>query len=163
MSQNNIRIQGHDVMLFDSTGKSFAFGTNASLSITTEMREVSDKDTSKYGMQSPGRITWTLTSDHTLNWNEFLDWTDKQKNQSDSNKLKIWYGLRSGWEGSASFDPDSEVNNGTDGNRTIDSTTYALTGYVFIDSLTQNSSNGDYANYTVNFTGAGPLTKEMFA
>ena len=162
MSQNNIRIQGHDVMMFDSTGKSFAFGTNASLSITTEMKEVSDKDTSKYGMQSPGKISWTLSSDHTLNWSDFLEWTEKQKNQTDSNKLKIWYGLRSGWEGSASFDPDSEVNNGTDGNRTIDTYTYALTGYVFIDSITQNSSNGDFANYTVNFTGVGPLNKEYF-
>lgn len=168
MSANNIRIQGHDVMLFDASGHSFAFGTNASLSITTEMRDVSDKDTSRYGYKMPGQMNWTLTSDHTLCWDEYLNWVERQNNQTETNKLKIWYGLRKGYEGgpdqmNISYGMDSEVNNGTDGYREIDATTYALTGYVFIDSLTQNSSNGDSANYTVNFTGVGNLTKAKYS
>lgn len=169
MSNNNIRIQGHDVMLFDSTGKSFSFGTNATLNITTEMKDVSDKDTSIYGKQAPGKMSWTMTSEHTLCWDEFLNWTERQKNQTSTNRLKVYYGLRDGFEGcvagttsSSAFDPDSAVNESADGNREINTYTYSLCGYVFIDSLSQTASNGDYANYTVNFTGDGALTKVKF-
>ncbi len=83
--------------------------TNSSLSIDTEMNDVSDKDTSVYGTQEPGRITWTVTTDHTLDQDEYLKFVEWNKDQS---KKKIWYGLRSGYKGSASFDPDSEVNDG---------------------------------------------------
>lgn len=163
MSQNNIRIQGHDVMLFDAAGKSFAFGTNASLSITQEIQDVADKDTGKAGYKMPGAINWTLSSDHTLNWDEFCNFTYIQKHQSATNLLKVWYGLRDGYEGSASFDPDSEVNTTSDGYRNINTTKNAFCGYVLIDSITQNSSNGDAANYTVNFTGVGGLSYTTFS
>jgi len=169
MSQNNIRIQGHDVMLFDANGHSFAFGTNASLSITQEMQDVSDKDTGKAGYKMPGAVSWSLSSDHTLNWDDFCKFTYIQKYQSETNKLKIWYGLRKGWEGGPdqgnnTYGMDSSVNaNGTDGYREIDSAKNAFTGYVFIDTITQNSSNGDAANYTVNFTGVGELSYTTFS
>ena len=167
MSASNIRIQGHDVMLFDENGQSFAFGTNASLSITTEMKDVSDKDTSIYGKQAPGKISWTMTSDHTLCWDEFVEWTQRQRLQTDTNRLKVYYGLRKGWQGGPddqdlSYGMYSAVNDGTDGHRDVDTTAYCLCGYVFIDSLNQTSSNGDYANYTVNFTGDGNLDKVKF-
>jgi hypothetical protein len=163
MSQNNIRIQGHDVMLFDAEGHSFAFGTNASLSITQEMQDVSDKDTGKAGFKMPGAISWSLSSDHTLNWDEFCNFTYIQKWQSVTNMLKVWYGLRDGWEGGPSFDPSSEVNMTSDSYRMIDNSKKAFVGYVFIDTITQNSSNGDAANYTVNFTGVGDLSYTTFS
>lgn len=154
------RIEGHDIMLFDNQGKSFAFGTNSTLSIETAMNDVSDKDTSIYGSQEPGRITWNISSDHTFEIGTFYDFFDWQQ---DQDKKMVWYGLRSGYKGSDAFDPTSEVNDGsTDGNRTIDTYSYALCGYVYLQSLSQNASNGDKANYSVTLVGAGPLEKKMF-
>lgn len=153
------RIEGHDIMLFDETGKSFAFGTNSSLSIETEMNDVSDKDTSVYGSQEPGRINWTITSDHTFDIGTFYSLFDWQQDQT---KKYVWYGLRSGYKGSDNEDLTSEVNNGTDGYRNIDTTSYALCGYVYLQSLTQNASNGDKANYSITLQGAGTLEKKMF-
>jgi len=153
------RIEGHDIMLFDDQGKSFAFGTNSTLSIETEMNDVSDKDTSVYGSQEPGRISWNITSDHTFDISTFYSLFEWQQDQS---KKMVWYGLRSGYKGSESFDPTSEVNNGTDGNRQIDTTAYALCGYVYLQSITQTASNGDKANYSITLQGAGPLEKKMF-
>jgi len=168
MSQNNIRIQGHDVMLFDAAGKSFAFGTNASLNIQQEIITVSDKDCSKAGFKMPGAVNWTMSSDHTLNWDEFLNFTYIQQHQSATNMLKIWYGLREGYEGgpdqdNTTYGMNSEVNITSDGNREIDSTKNALTGYVLIDTINQTSSNGDSANYTINFTGVGNLSYTTFS
>jgi len=155
------RLEGHDVMLFDEQGHSFAFGTNSSLSIETAMNSVSDKDSGAYGTQEPGEITWSVTSDHTLSLDEYYRFFEAQQN---STKMKIWYGLRSGYkDGTSNYDPTSEVNNGTDSYRMIDTYSYALTGYVFVQSLNQTASNGDKANYTVNFTGTGTLAKAKFA
>lgn len=156
------RIEGHDIMLFDETGKSFAFGTNSTLSIETEMQEVSDKDSSVYGSQEPGRISWNITSDHTFDIGTFYSLFDWQQDQS---KKQVWYGLRSGYKGDShvTFDPTSEVNDGTDGNREIDTYTYALCGYVYLQSLSQTASNGDKANYSITLQGAGPLEKKYFA
>ena len=154
------RLEGHDVMLFDASGHSFAFGTNSSLSIEAAMVDVSDKDTGAYGAQEPGQITWSVTSDHTLDLEDYYKFYEAQQNAT---KMKIWYGLRSGYKGTVNYDPTSEVNNGTDGYRTIDSTSYALTGYVYVQSIQQTASNGDKANYTVQMQGTSSLTKEKFS
>ena len=154
------RLEGHDVMVFDEQGHSFAFGTNSSLSIEAAMNSVSDKDSSVYGSQEPGEITWSITSDHTLSLDDYYKFFDAQQN---STKMKVWYGLRSGYKGSYNFDPTSEVNNGTDGYRNIDTSSYALTGYVFVQSINQTASNGDKANYSVTLTGTGTLSKAKFA
>lgn len=155
------RLEGHDVMLFDNEGNSFAFGTNSSLSIEAAMVDVSDKDTGAYGAQEPGQITWNITSDHTLSLDDYYRFYEAQQNAT---KMKVWYGLRTGYkDGTSNYDPTSEVNNGVDGNRTIDTTSYALTGYVYVQSITQNASNGDKANYSVTLQGTGSLTKEKFA
>ena len=153
------RLEGHDVMLFDEQGHSFAFGTNSSLSIESSMNSVSDKDSGAYGTQEPGEVTWSITSDHTLDLEDYYKFYEAQKNAT---KLKVWYGLRTGYKGTSNYDPDSEVNNGTDGYRQIDSTSYALTGYVYVQSLNQTASNGDKANYSVSLTGTGTLSKAKF-
>ena len=155
------RLEGHDVMVFDAEGKSFAFGTNSSLSIDAAMVDVSDKDTGAYGAQEPGQITWSVTSDHTLSLDDYYKFFEAQQNAT---KMKIWYGLRSGYKGDtgSQYDPTSEVNNGVDGNRTIDTYSYALTGYVYVQNIQQTASNGDKANYTVQLQGTGSLTKAKF-
>ena len=158
------RLEGHDMMLFDSEGKSFAFGTNSSLSIEAAMVDVSDKDTGIYGAQEPGQITWSITSDHTLSLDDYYKFYEAQQ---QATKMKVWYGLRKGYKGGpdqndSTYGMTSQVNDGTDGNRTIDSTSYALTGYVYVQSITQNASNGDKANYSVTLQGSGRLDKEYF-
>lgn len=167
MSNSNIRIKGHDVMMFDAEGNSFAFGTNASISINCEIQDIKDKDTSIYGKKAPGNVTWSLSSDHTLSWDEFIEWQQKAQNQTDANRLFIWYGLRKGYQGGpdetdTTYGKLSYVNDGTDGHRVIDTNSYSLCGYVFIESLTQNSQDGEYGNYTVQFQGDGNLTKAKF-
>lgn len=154
------RIEGRDVMLFNNEGKSFAFCTNSALSINTEMQSISDKDTGVYGKQEPGQITWEITSDHTFDTNDFYTMFDWQK---EGSRAKVYFGLKSGYKGSASFDPDAQVNNGTDGNWTPDTTAYSLCGYVYLQSLSVNAASGDKANYSVTLTGDGPLTKVVYS
>ena len=158
------RIQGHDCMVFDADGKSFAFGTNSTLSISTEMQDVSDKDTSKYGAQKPGRMTWNITTEHTLDVDEYMKFVDWQ---NSAERKKVWYGIRKGYEGgpeqnNTSYGMQTEVNNGVEGNRDIEPTSYALTGYVYCTDIQQTASNGDFANYSVTLTGDGLLSKAYF-
>lgn len=159
------RLEGHDVMLFDNQGHSFAFGTNSSLSIETAMNSVSDKDSSVYSSNEPGEITWNITSDHTLSLDDYYKFFDYQQ---DKSRIKVWYGLRQGYQGgpdqnSYAYGMTVAVNDGTDGNRTIDPNSYALCGYVYVQSINQTASNGDKANYTIQLQGDGTLKKLKFS
>lgn len=159
------RIEGHDIMLFDEQGHSFAFGTNSSLSIETAMQAVSDKDSSIYQNQEPSEISWNITSDHTMDMEEYYKFFDYQNSKQ---KIKVWYGLRKGYKGgpdqnNTTYGMTTEVNNGADGYREIEPTSYALCGYVYVQSINQTASNGDRANYSVQLQGTGTLSKVKFS
>ena len=52
-------IKGRDLMLFDSTGKSYAFATNHTLTLTAETTDVSSKD---HGIWSGSEVSKALES-----------------------------------------------------------------------------------------------------
>ena len=154
------RIQGRDLMVFDNQGKSIAFATNCSLSISTEMNEINDKDTGAFGAVEPGKMSWNITTDHIYDTTDFYtmyDW------QHAGDKKKIWFGLKSGYKGSGNYNADAEVNNGTDGNWTPDTVSYMLTGYVYLTDLSVNASATDTANYSCTLQGTGALSKLKYS
>lgn len=154
------RIQGNDLMLFDSEGKSLAFATSHTLNMDVEMQDINDKDAGAFGTQLPGKITWSISSDNIYS-------TDQYDTLSSillgKEKIKVYFGLKSGYEGSASFDPNAVVNDGTDGNWTPDSTSYVSYGYVYCNSLAVNAASGDRATFTANFTGVGPIQRATYS
>lgn len=155
------RIQGNDLMLFDAEGKSLAFATSHSLNMDVEMNEINDKDAGAFGTQMPGKVTWSISSDNIYSTEQYDTLSDILLNKT---KVKVYFGLKSGYEGSASFDPNAVVNDGTtDGNWTPDSTSYVSYGYCYLNSLAVNAASGDRATFTANFTGVGPIQRATYS
>lgn len=163
------RIQGRDLMVFDENGHSFAFATNCSLTVSTAMNEINDKDTGAWGATEPGKMTWNITTEHIYDVQSYassytsfytmFDW------QQDGSKKKIYFGLKKDYKGSAGYDADDCVNDPSSAYTywTPDTTQTMLTGYCFLTDLSVNASATDTANYSCTLQGSGPLSKVNYS
>lgn len=155
------RIQGNDLMLFDSEGKSLAFATSHTLNMDVEMQDINDKDAGAFGTQMPGKISWSISSDNIYSTDEYYNLSYILNNKK---KVKVYFGLKDGYEGSSNFNSSYTVNDGTtDGNWVPDATSYVSYGYCYLNSLSVNAASGDRATFTANFTGAGPLSYALYS
>ena len=155
------RIQGNDLMLFDKDGHSLAFATSHTLNIDVEMQDINDKDAGAYGKQLPGKINWSISTDNIYSTDEFYTLNSTLMSKEP---VKVYFGLKSGYEGSASFDPTATVNDpGTATYWTPDTTAYVSYGYCFCNSLSVNAASGDRATFTAEFTGSGPLSYAVYS
>jgi len=69
-------IKGRDLMLFDSTGKSYAYATNHTLTITAETSDISSKDHGIWGASEVAKYSWEITSENlftTDSYNALFD------------------------------------------------------------------------------------------
>lgn len=155
------RIQGNDLMLFDKNGHSLAFATSHTLNIDVEMQDINDKDAGAYGKQLPGKINWSISTDNIYSTDEFYNLNNVLTSKEP---VKVYFGLKSGYEGSSSFDATAVVNDpSTEATYwTPDTTTYVSYGYCFCNSLSVNAASGDRATFTAEFQGSGPLSYAMY-
>lgn len=163
------RIQGRDLMVFDENGHSFAFATNCSLTVSTAMNEINDKDTGAWGASEPGKMTWSITTEHIYDvqteantytsFYTMFDW------QQDGSQKKIYFGLKKDYKGSSNYNADDTVNDESSAYTywTPDTSTDLLTGYCFLTDLSVNASATDTANYSCTLQGTGKLTKVKYA
>lgn len=141
-------IKGGDLMLFVG-GKSIAFATSHSLSISGETTETSNKDAGgKWQTSEVNILSWSGQSENLYSadgeGNNFDDLFDIMLTRQPVTAV---FALKS-----------SEADNVPTGGWTpASSGTY--TGQVFITSLEANAPNGENATFTVQFTGTGALTK----
>jgi len=151
-------IKGQEIMLMIN-GKSVAFATNHTLNLNTETSDVSSKDHGQWGAQEINRITWEASTE-----NLYCSYTNGVNNYDTlfdamvaKQAIDMVFAKPSNWDkdglvrgGNSAADAETEWN--------APATSY-LTGKCHITSLQLNAPNGENANYTATFTGAGPISR----
>ena len=149
-------IQGGDLMLFLG-GKSIAFATNHSMSITAETSDISHKDIKGGNWTSTDikQISWQVTTENLYSedgeGNNYKDLFDAMTNRT---KLQAVFGVNPSTAAQGSAVP-------TGGWTAPTASTTAVgfySGEVIITSLELNAPCGDNATFTATFTGSGALT-----
>lgn len=143
-----MKIQGSDMMLFVN-GKSIAYATSHTLTINGDTQDTSNKDEGggDWASNEISKLSWTAKSENMYSidgaGSNFGDLFDLMVAKTPitatfSKKTETTTEVpENGWTASK---PDYE-------------------GKVVITSLELNAPNGEYATYTVEFTGVGALTK----
>lgn len=143
-------IKGRDLMLFDSDGKSLAFATNHTLTITAETTDISSKDHGIWGATEVSKYTWEIQSENLYTEAGYANMFDKML-AGDSMTVK--FGLKQ-----TPTSPDATVADSADLANWSAGTHY-YTGDALITSLTANANNGDNATYSVTLTGVSQIKK----
>lgn len=144
----NTIIKGDDLMLFDAEGKSLAFATSHTLTLTGETVDTSSKDHGIYSAMTVQKVSWEITSENLYTTADFDNLFDKMMQRE---AITVFFGRK------AETDVDKTVANGDYENWSKGSGVY--TGEAFITSLTANAANGENATYSLTLTGSGKLAK----
>ena len=162
-------IKGDDLMLFNGeTGKSYAFATAHTLTITADTADTSSKDHGVWTGNEVAKISWEITSENLYTSDGFDSLFDKMINRK---AIPVVFGLKQ--KGAA----DNTVADGDYSNWTPDygatvpesgnpeapsggSTTKDMyMGSAYITSLTANANTGENATYSVTLTGTGSIKR----
>lgn len=148
------KIKGGRMMLFLG-GKSISYATSHSLNINLELTETSNKDENN----PVSGVSWQTQEANVASWDastENLYSIDGQGNNYDD----LYDLMTAGTPVEAIFDLASgDTMNVPTGGWVPDARHPYFKGNVIITSLQLNAPNGEYANYTANFTGVGALQK----
>lgn len=141
------KIKGEDMMVFLG-GKSIAFATNHTLTISAETSDTSNKDETSGGWSSSEvtKLSWTGTSENMMaNAGKGVTYEELVKYMIAKQPLDFVFG------GCKETDP-------SDDGFTLGTDITSLAGKAYITNLQVNAQNGEQSTYTVDFTGTGPLT-----
>lgn len=153
-------IKGRDLMLFkevhgtgansgSTSGVSFAFATNHTLSLNAETADISSKDHGIWGGSEVTKFSWEIQTENLYTEDNFDSLFDLMLN---AEPFKVRFGLKS---------QNDNSKNVADGD--YDCWTSKANGYyegtVVISSLTANANNGENATYSATFTGAGKIVR----
>ena len=137
------KIKGQELMLFIG-GKSIAYATNHTLNLSAELADVTNKDegSGDWKVQEVKQMSWEATTENLYSVDGYSSLFTLM-----TAKTPI----------TAVFAPKTEtdINVPSGGTWTASS---GYTGQVLINSIAVNAQVGDYATFTVNFTGVGALT-----
>ena len=162
-------IKGDDLMLFNgTTGKSYAFATAHTLTITADTADTSSKDHGVWTGNEVAKISWEITSENLYTSEGFNSLFDDMINRKP---IDVVFGLKQ--KGKA----DSTVADGDYSNWTPDygavmpengnpeapstgtTTKDMYMGSAYITSLTANANTGENATYSVTLTGTGSIKR----
>lgn len=141
-------IKGNSLMLFDSAGKSYAYATNHTLTLTAETSDVSSKDHGMWSGAEVSKYTWEI---QTENLYTVTDYDAMFSKLIAGEPVDVKFGVK------AENDPTKTVVDGDYTNWSAGTGYYS--GKAIITSLTANAQNGDNATYSCTFTGVGKLVK----
>lgn len=117
------------------------------LDITTDAMEYTSKDSGSWKESKPGMKGWSMSTS-----NLYTEHADKLLAlQINRTILRLWWTPARNTESGNAADHTPDLN--IEGQ-----TLMQYSGMAWINSFHANASNGETANYTVNFTGTGPLT-----
>ena len=144
------KVKGGDLMLFVD-GKSIAYATSHTLSISGDTQDTSNKD--------EGGGSWARSEVSILNWSASSDNLFSVDGQGN-NFADLFDIMIAKTPVQAVFCLKSEMNL-TDVPTGGWTTSYPMyQGNVVITSLEVNAPNGEYATFTAQFTGVGALEKK---
>lgn len=144
------KIKGQELMLFLG-GKSIAYATSHTLEISAETSDTSNKDEGggDWASSEISKLSWTASSENLFaadgngaSYDTLFDYMVKKTT------IDAVFGLKA----QTATDVPSEGWTAA--------TTGVYTGKVVITSLSLNAPNGEYATYSVQFTGVGELKKK---
>ena len=142
------KIKGGDMMLFVN-GKSIAYATSHTLTISADTQDTSNKD--------EGGGNWSANEASTLSWSAQSE-NMYSLDGAGSNFDDLFDIMVAKTPVTATFSKKTETAvNVPESGWTASKPDYE--GKVVITSLELNAPNGEYATYTVQFTGIGALQK----
>lgn len=158
-------IKGDDLMLFDgATGKSYAYATAHTLTITADTADTSSKDHGVWTGNEVSKISWEITSENLYTTDGFDSLFDKMINREP---IPVVFGRKQ--KGAADKTvADGDYTNWTPvynetGEGTAPSggttTQNMYQGNAYITSLTANANSGENATYSLTLTGTGSIKK----
>lgn len=146
MSKSNI-VLGDELMLFKD-GKSLAYATSHTLSITGNTIEISSKDSGYFGASEIGNITWEITSENLYTDSVFDSLFSVMIAKTP---ITVTFGHADNYnanglgDSSTNWIPDTSVG------------AKYYEGPAIITSLQVNANTGENATYSITLTGNGPL------
>lgn len=137
------KIKGQELMLFVN-GKSIAYATNHTLNLSAELADVSNKDegSGDWKVQEVKQMSWEATTENLYSVDGY-------------NSLFTLMTAKTPITAVFAPKQETDINVPSGGTWTASS---GYTGNVIINSISVNAQVGDYATFTVNFTGVGALT-----
>lgn len=96
-------IKGDDLMLFNEEGKSIAFATSHTLSISADAVDTSSKDHGIWGANEVNKITWEITSENLYTSAAYDELFDKMVARE---AITVYFGTKK------EIDPDKTVADG---------------------------------------------------
>lgn len=144
---NDLILTGDELMVFKG-GKSIAFATSHSLSLSGNSLDIASKDHGFWGASKVGKLTWEVTSENLYTQDGFDDLYDSYIARTEITLV---------WGKPSDYDANGIV--GTAESWTAPASAY-YTGNAVITSLSVNAATGDNATYSVTFTGVGPFEKK---
>ena len=152
MSKSTI-VRGDEIMLFKD-GKSLAYATSHTLSITGNTIEISSKDSGYFGASEIGNITWEITSENLYVDSEFDNLFTAMVAK---NPITVTFGHADNYnanglgDSSTNWIPDASVG------------AKYYQGPAIITSLQANANTGENATYSITLTGNGALEQKVVA
>ena len=137
------KIKGQELMLFVN-GKSIAYATNHTLNLSAELADVSNKDegSGDWKVQEVKQMSWEATTENLYSVDGY-------------NSLFTLMTAKTPITAVFAPKTETDINVPSGGTWTA---SVGYTGQVIINSISVNAQVGDYATFTVNFTGVGALT-----
>lgn len=143
-------VKGDELMLFDSTGKAFAYATAHTLTLTGNTVDISSKDHGFWGASEVGSITWEITTENLYTDDDYDTLFDMMVS---AEPITIAFAKVSNYDVNGLASTGGSVQAWTP-----DQVNYR-SGKAVITSLTVNANTGENATYSATFTGSGALTK----
>lgn len=143
------KIDGNDLMLFNTEGKSWAWATNHSLTFSIDTLEILSKDCPKYPFVERGKMSVEITSENLF----CEDFDDLFEIMMAKTPITLKFGIKKN-EG------DKYVSEGDLASWEIDGYQDYFTGKFIIVSLEASASTGEKATYSVNFQSVGKIKQE---
>lgn len=157
MAKSTDIVTGQELMVFYG-GKSIAFSTSSSLSISGQTTDISTKDHGFFGATKLTGITWEITSD-----NLYTDaaYSNLFKAMTETREMVeiVWghYAEDTSTALTGIVDQNPEKESWTAPGDNSGKAYYK--GNAYITSLNITASNGDNATMSITFSGVGALTE----
>lgn len=141
-------IKGDDLMLFNAEGKSIAYATAHTLTLTADAADISTKDHGIWGGTEINKINWEISSENLYTETEF---DTLMTSMMTRQPIDVYFGLKN------ETDPEKTVVNDDYPNWTGKGGSYY--GKAYITNLTANANTGENATFSLSLKGTGKITK----
>lgn len=142
-------VRGDDLMLFDDGKCSIAFATSHTLTLTSDVTEISCKDSGIWKEAKVNKLGWEITSENLYSTKEY---TKLYQKWTSATPIVAYWGtayMSNGTREDGIDSPNAYMSPDTAANLSY--------GNVIITNLSVNAASGDNATFSVTLQGIGKL------